>query len=74
MDSITISGPYIELYKLLKRENIAASGGEAKYLISEGMVKVNGQVELRKRYKTRPGDTVSYADWSVIVHPEPTSI
>jgi len=65
--NVTIKGPYIELYKLLKRENIAASGGEAKYLISEGLVRVNGQVELRKRYKTRPGDTVSFQDWTVTV-------
>jgi ribosome-associated protein len=64
---VAITGPFIELYKLLKRENIAASGGEAKYLISEGLVRVNGQVEFRKRYKTRPGDTISFQDWTVTV-------
>lgn len=57
--STTISTPYIELYKLLKRENLAASGGEAKFLISEGMVLVNGEVETRKRKKIIPGDTVT---------------
>jgi ribosome-associated protein len=65
--TVAIKGSFIELYKLLKRENIASSGGEAKYLISEGLVEVNGKVELRKRYKTRPGDRVSFQDWSVTV-------
>jgi len=54
----TIRDSYIELYKILKRENMAASGGEAKYMISEGMVQVNGEVELRKRRKTVAGDVV----------------
>ena len=53
-----IRDSYIELYKILKRENMAASGGEAKYIISEGMVQVNGEIETRKRRKTRPGDVV----------------
>ena len=54
----TIRDDYIELYKILKRENMAASGGEAKYMISEGMVQVNGEVETRKRRKTVAGDVV----------------
>ena len=53
-----IRDSYIELYKILKRENMAASGGEAKFMISEGMVQVNGQVETRKRRKTVDGDLV----------------
>ena len=54
----TIRDSYIELYKILKRENMAASGGEAKYLISEGMVRVNGEIDTRKRRKTVDGDVV----------------
>ncbi len=65
--TVRIKGPYIELYKLLKKENVVASGGEAKYLISEGQVMVNGRIEQRKRYKTRPGDRVSFQEWSVLV-------
>ncbi len=60
MNTLSITGPYIELYKILKLENLAASGGEAKYLISEGLVRVNGQVETRKRRKTVAGDLVEY--------------
>jgi ribosome-associated protein len=61
MGKITVTvirDSYIELYKILKRENMAASGGEAKYMISEGMVRVNGEVETRKRRKTVAGDLV----------------
>jgi len=56
--TIKIRDSYIELYKILKRENMAASGGEAKFMISEGLVLVNGEVELRKRRKTVVGDVV----------------
>ncbi len=54
----TIRDDYIELYKVLKRENMAESGGQAKYMISEGLVLVNGEVETRKRKKTVPGDII----------------
>ncbi len=53
-----IRDEYIELYKLLKLENIAATGGEAKFMISEGLVRVNGAVETRKRRKTIVDDVV----------------
>jgi ribosome-associated protein len=56
--TISIRDEYIELYKLLKLANVAASGGEAKYMISEGMVRVNGEPETRKRRKTRVDETV----------------
>ncbi len=52
----------VELYKILKFENLAASGGEAKYLIADGLVRVNGEVETRKRKKIYPGDTIELAD------------
>jgi ribosome-associated protein len=63
----TIRDNYIELYKILKRENMAASGGEAKFLISEGMVLVNGEVETRKRRKTVAGDVVECHGEKVMV-------
>jgi ribosome-associated protein len=56
----TLNSEYIELDKLLKRENLAASGGEAKYLVSQGVVQVNGEIETRKRRKLYAGDLVSY--------------
>ncbi len=60
METLAIRDEYIELYKVLKIENMAASGGEAKFLISEGLVRVNGQVDTRKRRKTRPDEIVEY--------------
>ena len=49
---------YIELIKLLKVTNICGSGGEAKHLVDEGEVKLNGEIENRKRAKIRTGDKV----------------
>lgn len=56
----TITTDYIELDKLLKRENLAASGGEARYLISQGLVQVNGVLETRKRRKLYADDVASF--------------
>uniref|UniRef100_UPI0040568113 RNA-binding S4 domain-containing protein n=1 Tax=Candidatus Electronema sp. TaxID=2698783 RepID=UPI0040568113 len=53
-----ISGDFIELCSLLKLEGIAESGGEAKQLICEGHVRVNGAEETRKRKKIYSGDVV----------------
>jgi ribosome-associated protein len=52
---------YIELIKLLKLLRIAESGGHAKIMVEEGEVKLNGQVESRKRAKLRVGDVVETA-------------
>ncbi len=49
---------YIELIKLLKLLHIAQSGGHAKIMVEEGDVKLNGEVEYRKRAKLRVGDVV----------------
>ncbi len=50
----------IELYKILKFENIVNSGGEAKFVISDGQVIVNGEVETRKRKKIYSGDIIEF--------------
>ncbi len=48
----------IELAKLLKYENLVQSGGEAKLLITEGHVRLNGEVETRRGKKINAGDVV----------------
>ncbi len=58
MREVEISKQPIELYKILKMEGMAASGGEAKYFISQGLVQVNGAVETRKRKKIVAGDII----------------
>jgi len=67
MREIKISEEPIELYKLLKFENMVASGGEAKYVISEGQVSVNGTVETRKRKKLFSGDVVEFKEEKIRV-------
>lgn len=51
---------FIELNDLLKVTGLCASGGAAKALIAEGLVKVDGVVELRKRCKIRKGQSVEF--------------
>jgi len=58
---VKIETEYIKLDSFLKTVNAVSSGGEAKLLISEGMVKVNGQVETRRGRKLYPGDAVETA-------------
>ena len=57
----------IELYKILKFENLVNSGGEAKFLISEGLVLVNGKIETRKRKKIFSGDVVEFGEEKICV-------
>ncbi len=59
--------PYVELNNLFKIMGLAASGGEAKAMISGGRVKVAGQVELRKRCKIRAGQVVDLEGLSITV-------
>ena len=53
-----IETEYIKLDSFLKAANLVSSGGEAKILISEGMVLVNGESEIRRGRKLYPGDKV----------------
>ena len=71
MENITITTEYIKLQDLLKFASIASTGGEAKIMVQEGEVTVNGEVCTQRGKKIRPGDdvciggehlTVSYAD------------
>ncbi len=53
-----IDTEFIKLDSFLKAVDAVSSGGEAKIIIGEGMVSVNGEVELRRGRKLRPGDKV----------------
>ncbi len=53
---------YVELKQLLKLTDLVASGGEAKMIIGEGQVSVDGAVELRKACKIRAGQQVELGD------------
>ena len=58
---IQLSKAPAELYKILKFEGLVDSGGQGKLLISAGQVKVNGEVETRKRRKILDGDCIEFA-------------
>ncbi len=62
-----LESEFVELYKILKFEGIADSGGEAKQAIADGLVSVNGEVETRKRKKIRAGDQIDFIDHHIEV-------
>jgi len=61
MREVEVTQEPVELYKILKFEGMVPSGGEAKSVVSEGMVKVNDIIETRKRKKIMSGDTIEFA-------------
>lgn len=67
MDFYLENQEFIELNKLLKLMGLVDTGGEAKQVIEMGQVKVNEQVEFRKRNKLRSGDMVEFAGKTVKV-------
>lgn len=60
MREVELSKEPVELYKILKFEGLVASGGEAKMVIAEGQVTLNGAVETRKRKKIVAGDIIEF--------------
>lgn len=62
MRVVEITKEPVELYKILKFEGMVASGGEAKTVIDDGQVLVNGEVETRKRKKIVSGDIIEFMD------------
>lgn len=58
MEKIVINTDFIKLDSLLKFSAAVGTGGEAKYVISEGMVSVNGEVCTMRGKKIYPGDKV----------------
>ena len=61
METITIETEFIKLDALLKFDALTATGGEAKQVITDGMVAVNGETCTMRGKKIRPGDTVTFA-------------
>lgn len=58
---------YIELIKLLKVMRVSESGGQAKLMVEDGIVFLNGVQENRKRAKLRSGDVVDVLDFKIKV-------
>lgn len=69
MRDVVITTEPVELYKILKFEGLVPSGGAAKSAIEQGLVKVNGDVETRKRKKIISGDVIHFnsEDFNIVV-------
>jgi len=65
--SFALTREYIELDKLLKLLSLAPSGGIAKMMVAEGLVRVNGEPELRKTRKLRVGDVVRVEQEEILI-------
>ena len=57
----------IELCQFLKFGGLTGTGGEAKQVISQGLVTLNGAVETRKRKQLLAGDSISYDGKTIVV-------
>ena len=70
MENITIETEFIKLDALLKFAALTATGGEAKQVIADGMVAVNGETCTMRGKKLHPGDTVTLdgESWQVAGH------
>lgn len=60
MDKITIKDEFIKLGQAMKLAGLVDSGVDAKFMIQDGLVMVNGEVEMRRGRKLYEGDCFSY--------------
>lgn len=60
METFEVKGDYIQLNQLLKVMGWVLSGSEAHEVIDQGLVKVNGEIEYRRRNKIYPGFEVNF--------------
>ncbi len=68
IENFILEGDYIELCSLLKLIGAVGTGGEAKIIITQGSVKVDGKVETRKRCKIRAGQRVQFESLEIIIN------
>jgi ribosome-associated protein len=57
----------IRLDQFLKLSGVVSTGGQAKLLIQDGVVTVNGQIETRRRRQLKQGDVVEFDDYQLTV-------
>lgn len=67
MREVKIDKTPVALYKILKFDGFVGSGGEAKTVIAEGLVRVNDTVETQKRKQIVVGDTIEFSGEKVLV-------
>jgi len=71
MSDVVINREPVELFKVLKFEGLVGSGGEAKLVIGNGLVQLNGKVETQKRKKVVSGDVIEFhaAQMTLVLEP-----
>lgn len=62
-----LENEYIELIKLLKVTGLCSTGGMAKIVTDEGHVKVDGEIEYRKRKKIKKGQYIEFNGDSITI-------
>lgn len=67
MVEFELTGEHIALFQLLKATHLCGTGGEAKIMIAEGLVSIDGETETRLRKKIRPGQTVEYNGEQIVL-------
>ena len=67
MEAVVISDDFIKLGQLLKLANMVSSGVEAKIVIQNGEVKVNGEIDTRRGKKIYPNDVIEYKGQQITV-------
>jgi ribosome-associated protein len=67
MREVELTKEPVELYKILKFEGLAPSGGVAKSIIAEGQVLLNGTVETQKRKKIVSGDVIKLGQEKLLI-------
>jgi len=68
MINFELNEEYIHLIQLLKAVRVVETGGEAQAVVSDGLVKCNGEIEYRKRYKVRKGDIIEFLQYKIEVN------
>lgn len=67
MDEIRIKDEFIKLGQAMKLAGLVDVGSDAKFLIEDGQVKVNGEVDNRRGRKLYKGDSFTYKDKTIVV-------
>ena len=68
-----INTEYVELCNLLKLVDLADSGGRGKAMVAEGMVTVDGELELRKTAKIKPGQIIECEGKRILISIDPNA-
>lgn len=67
MEKVKITTEYIKLEQMMKLAGIVGRGSDAKQIILDGAVTVNGNIELQRGKKLRPGDIVEFDGMKYVI-------